>query len=121
MEVNPLHAPLYHSLAELEARVFNLEGLAKLNEKAAAIFNHDAMQQNPSTTQAWGAKIRARRDNEIPKGVAALAEKIVEDDEAERQQQGLDDEDPFEALESMSAGLTADELVGELLDVQDAS
>lgn len=113
MEVNPLHAPTYHSLAELEARVFNVEGLAKLNKKAAEIFNNNAMQPNPSTTQAFGAKIRARRDNEIPKGVAALAQKIVEDEESARLEQ--DDIDPFEALESMSAGLIEDELVGDLL------
>ena len=123
MEVNPLHAPTYHSLAELEARVFNVEGLAKLNEKAAAIFNSNAMEPNPTTTQAWGAKIRAHRDNEIPKGVAALAEKIVEDDEEEQSAHGAQqrDVDPFEALESMSAGLIEDDLVGDLLDAQDSS
>ena len=98
----------------MEARVFNLEGLAKLNEKATALFNSNAMQPNPTTTQAWGAQIRARRDNEIPRGVAALAEKIVEDQEEEDAARGV--VDPLEALESMDAGFMEDELVVNLLD-----
>ena len=111
MEVNPLYAPIYHTLAELEARVFNVDGLAKLNQKAAKIFNTNAMQPSPSTTQAWGAKIRARQHKEIPKGVAALAEKIVDDDDDDDDDDY--DLDPFEALESMS--LMEDEIVGDML------
>lgn len=71
------------------------------------------MQANPSTTQAWGAQIRARQHKEIPKGVAALAEKIVEEDESDNEDQY--NLDPFEALESMSADLLEDEIVGDML------
>jgi len=39
LEINPTHAPLYHSLAELEARVFNVEGLAKLSNLRYATIN----------------------------------------------------------------------------------
>lgn len=74
------------------------------------IFNTNAMQPNPSTTEAWGAKIRARQHNEIPKGVAALADKIVEEEEEEES----DELDPFEALESMNADLMEEEFVGDI-------
>jgi len=33
IDADPFHAPSYHALAELEAKVFNLEGLSKLNKK----------------------------------------------------------------------------------------
>ncbi|CAB9523264.1 HAT [Seminavis robusta] len=117
IEVNPLHAPTYHSLAELEARVFNVEGLAKLNKKASQIFNNNALQPaNPSTTQAWGANIRARKHNKVPKGIAALAEKIVEDDRSQSLEEYDDEMDPFEALESMSSSFIVEgDLLGDLL------
>jgi hypothetical protein len=109
--VNPLHAATYHSLAELEARVFNVEGLAKLNRKAAEVFNNNALEPSPSSSLAWGAKIRARRSNGVPKGVAALAEKIVEEEGGDNLP--LDEDlDPFAALDS----LIQDELVGDLLN-----
>ena len=116
IEVNPLHAPTYHSLAELEARVFNVEGLAKLNRKAAEVFNSNALEPSPTSSQAWGTKIRARRSNDVPKGVAALAEKIVEEDGSEDSSLPLDaDLDPFAALENMGNSLMEDELVGDIL------
>ena len=100
----------------MEARVFNVEGLAKLNKKAAEIFSNNAMQQpNPSTTQAWGNNIRARKSNKIPKGVAALAQKIVDDDDEARRQSEEDNVDPFAVLERMSASLIEDDLVGDFL------
>ena len=84
IEINPLHAPLYHSLAELEARVCNIEGLAKLNKRAAALFHSDATTPSAATSrtmQAWGKKIKHGRSAMIPDGIAALAEKIgVESD-----------------------------------------
>lgn len=83
MEINPLHAPLYHSLAELEARVFNIEGLAKLNKRAAEIFQSDA--NAPPTDEALNAmrrQMRHGRSTKMPDGITALAEKIgVESDE----------------------------------------
>jgi len=121
IEVNPLHAPTYHSLAELEARVFNVEGLAKLNRKAAAIFSHNVMQPNPSSTQALGANLlKFRHSNEIPRGIKALAEKIVEDEVAseleELSMMDKEDMDPFATFEQMmNANLIEDELVGDML------
>merc|ERR1711937_407426 len=56
IEITPLHAPLYHSLAELEARVFNIEGLAKLNKRTAEIFSSDAMSPPLSSTKRTKAK-----------------------------------------------------------------
>lgn len=41
IEWDPRHAPLYHSLAELEAQVFNVEGLSKLHKRAAKFFTAD--------------------------------------------------------------------------------
>ena len=85
LEINPLHAPLYHSLAELEARIFNVEGLSRLNKRAKKIFSANALESLPSSTQAWGSRIRMKASRSVPKGVAsALAEKIghsLEDDE----------------------------------------
>lgn len=76
-----MHAPLYHTLAELEARVFNIEGLAKLNKRAAEIFKSDAnAPRSDEAMKAWGQKIKQGRS--LPDGIAALAEKIgVESDE----------------------------------------
>jgi tetratricopeptide (TPR) repeat protein len=65
LDANPTNAPLYHSLAELEASVFNLEGLAKLNKRAAAIFSHNGSQsQRPANNKAptikvWEKKLQA--------------------------------------------------------------
>jgi tetratricopeptide (TPR) repeat protein len=81
IEMDPMHAPLYHSLAELEARVFNLDGLNKLNKRAAAIFTTNVMEPSPSSSDAWGYKIRAGRWRNVPEGVAALAERIVDDED----------------------------------------
>jgi len=81
IELDPMYAPLYHSLAELEARVFNIDALAKLNKKAASMFNTNALEPAPSSFAAWGNKIRAgRRSHTLPKRVAALAERIVEEE-----------------------------------------
>jgi tetratricopeptide (TPR) repeat protein len=80
IEVDPTHAPLYHALAELEARVCNIEGLANLNKRAASIFNTNALEPTQSSSEAWGSKIRAGRSRALPKVVAALAQRIVEDD-----------------------------------------
>ena len=58
LEVDPLNAPLYHSLAELEARVFNLEGLAKLNKRVAEIFNNNALVPSSASAGAWEMKLK---------------------------------------------------------------
>jgi hypothetical protein len=117
IEVNPLHAPLYHSLAELEARVFNLEGLATLNKRAAKFFNNDALVPPPSSSEAWGTKIRSGRYRNLPEGVAALAQKIV--DEENSLWVGGDGYklDPMTTLDKLSARAMEDDLISDLLGV----
>ena len=44
-DMDPQHAPLYHSLAELEAQVFNVEGLLRLNKRAAVVLKTNAVVQ----------------------------------------------------------------------------
>jgi len=82
IEINPLSAPLYHSLAELEARIFNLEGLAKLNKRTAEIFPSDAMAPPTNRMEELGKKMKQGRSSKLPDGVAALAEKIGVDSES---------------------------------------
>jgi hypothetical protein len=122
MEMNPLYAPLYHSLAELEARVCNVAGLSRLNRRAAEVFNNNALEPAPLSSEAFGTKIRAKRKRNLPRGIAALAEKIVEED-GFGSLLGVDDidgVDPFSALESMTGNLMEDEYVGDLLDLEDS-
>ena len=97
--VNPLHAPLYHSLAELEARIFNVEGLSKLNKRAKTIFTTNALEASPLSTQAWSSKIKMKASRAVPGDVATvLAEKIGHSLEDEN-----DDDDPMiSPMESMS-------------------
>jgi tetratricopeptide (TPR) repeat protein len=85
IDVDPMYAPLYHSLAELEARIFNVEGLAKLNKRAASIFNNNVLEAGLSSSDAWGSKIKAgqsQRSSLPTKSVAALARRIAVDDES---------------------------------------
>lgn len=116
MEVNPFHAPLYHSLAELEARVCNLEGLSKLNQKAAAFFNTNALEPPKLSSQAFETKIRAKRSRSLPTGIAALAEKIVDegDNDILLQVNHLEKIDPSNTLESLTGSLLEDEFIGGL-------
>jgi hypothetical protein len=114
IEVDPLYAPLYHALAELEARVFNIAGLSKLNKRAAKFFNNNALEPTSSSSEAWGTKIKAGRSRDVPKGVAALAERIVEEDGDDRIQEGTD---PNSFLNRMNSSLMEDGLVGQLLQM----
>lgn len=117
IEVDPMYAPLYHSLAELEARVFNIEGLAKLNKRAASIFNTNALEPAPSSSDTWGSKIRAGRSRSVPKGVTALAQRIVEEDGP-----GLRsfDAEPSTFLDGlMSSSLLEECIIGDLLEICD--
>lgn len=103
IEMNPLYAPLYHSLAELEARVFNIEGLAKLNKRTSEIFPSNAMATPSFSTtrmEAWGNKIKQGRWAKIPDGIAALAEKIGVDNDTNIGE-FLDDVDPESLVNSM--------------------
>lgn len=120
IEFDPLHAPLYHSLAELEARVFNLDGLNKLNKRAAAIFKTDAMSNSYSMgEEAWGRKIKAGRSRSVPKGVVALAQRIVEDDETDLNE--LKTIDPSRVVDLLNTNLleTGFESLSQLLDDDD--
>jgi len=107
-----MHGPLYHSLAELEARVFNIEGLANLNKRAAKLFQTDATTPPPSAMamQAWGRKIKQGRNAKIPDGIAAIAEKIGFD-ENDSMLEMLDDVDPDILIDSFGLGHEADGLI----------
>jgi tetratricopeptide (TPR) repeat protein len=58
IEINPMYAPLYHSLAELEARICNLGALSKLNKRTNELFNNNAMEPSPRSYQALETKIK---------------------------------------------------------------
>jgi tetratricopeptide (TPR) repeat protein len=80
LEMDPTHAPLYHSLAELEARVCNVQGLAKLHQRAAAMFNSNIMEPSQNSSDAWASKIKAARLRNVPIKVTALAESASSSD-----------------------------------------
>jgi hypothetical protein len=93
--------------------VFNLEGLANLNKRAVKLFNSNALVSPPSSSKAWGIKIRMGRGHGVPAGVAALAQKVGESmDEAEETE-----EEPSSTLESMTR--LEDEVVKDLFDTYD--
>ena len=81
MELNPTHAPLYHSLAELEARLFNVEGLARLNKRALKIFNRNALEPTSCSSTAYSARVSCRTKPSLSRSIAVLADKIVNDEE----------------------------------------
>jgi hypothetical protein len=77
-----MHAPSYHSLAELEARVFNIEGLSKLNKRAAEVFNTNALEPTRVSMAILGSKLRKNSlsQGKIPTSISTLANMIVADD-----------------------------------------
>ena len=115
LEVDPQFAPLYHSLAELEAQVFNVEGLAKLNKRASEVFNANALEPPATSSEVWGSKIRAGRSRSVPREVTALAERIVDEDGEESDA----DDDPSSFLDRMSSNLLENGVVGNLLNMED--
>lgn len=120
LDFNPLYAPLYHSLAELEALVCNIEGLARLNRKAAELFNGNVMEPPKSSTQAFATRLRAKRSKNLPQGITALAEKIVEEDEEGIlfQVDSMEKIDPSLTLEGLTGNLMEDEFVQGLVSYQ---
>ena len=84
-------------------------------------FNNDAMVPAPSSSEAFSKQIRAKRSRSLPRGVAALAEKIV-DDEIDGCFMGfedINDIDPSATLESMTDFFVMeDEFVQNLFDVE---
>lgn len=125
--MNPLYAPLYHSLAELEARVFNIDGLAKLNKRLASIFPSDANASSSASqqtsAQAWGNRIKLQHSSSstssgriLPDGITALAQKIGVDSDSPTIVGGsgsslVDDLDPETLLNTICGfdGTTGDE------------
>lgn len=114
LKVNPMYAPLYHSLAELEARIFNVEGLANLNKRAAALFNTNALESPESSQQAMGARFRQARSNDVDERVSVLADKVGETIELKTD---VDIESVVNTFESMSK--TEDEVVESLFQDED--
>jgi hypothetical protein len=108
LEVDPLHAPLYHSLAELEARVFNIEGLAKLNKRAANVFNTNALTPPPSM-KPWEQNLKmGKGQSDLPDGIAALKLEFDLDLDGSL----LHDLDPDEIIDQMTQ--FEDDVVGDL-------
>lgn len=108
MKLNPAHAPLYHSLAELEARIFNVEGLARLNKRAVKIFNRNALEPaHPSSSAAHSARARNRSKPHLPGSIAILAERIVneEDNPQAPRTTSSSATDPSKTLENISDNL----------------
>lgn len=106
LSFNPLHAPLYHSLAELEAMVFNLDALAKLNKRAAELFNAEGLaSSSPASAQAWSAKIkRAGSNMKLPDGVAALAAKVgLEEEDVADLEASLSEVDPASMIADIAS------------------
>ena len=65
IDADEMYAPLYHSLAELEARICNLDALAKLNERTNKLFNSNAMEPSPGSQQVLERK-RKNSNKERP-------------------------------------------------------
>jgi tetratricopeptide (TPR) repeat protein len=120
IEVDPTHAPLYHSLAELEAQIFNLEGLSRLNKKAAQVFSKNALEPPAASSEALATKIKAKRSPFVPRGVTALAQRIVEE-EGVGESITADNVDPTLFLDKLSSSLLEDGLVGQLLTLDEDS
>jgi len=93
--------------------VCNVEGLAKLHRRTAAIFNANALEPPSASSELLGAKIRANRLRKVPEGVAALAQRIVEEDGSSSSSDfaSQDDVDPDAFLDGMSSSLIEEDLL----------
>jgi hypothetical protein len=101
-------------LAELEAQVFNLDALARLNRQASKLFNRDVTSPPQSfSSHAWAGTIRSRRSRDVPRGVSALAQKIVENEDGALP---LIAGDPIAALERLQ--LLASDVVGDIFKME---
>ena len=64
-DVDPFYAPSYHSLAELEARICNIEGLSNLNKRASIIFSQNNTYSSDSDTEeAIYKKVSLKKDDQ---------------------------------------------------------
>jgi tetratricopeptide (TPR) repeat protein len=102
IEVDPHYAPLYHSLAELEARVFNVEALSRLNKRASSIFNSNAAFRPAS--KVWGDRIKAKRERRDTWDFAVLGGRIVDDVEMSDALPVNDDSNKFLASDFLEQG-----------------
>lgn len=106
MDIDPLHAPLYHSLAELEARVFNIQGLAELNKRAAKIFHNNALEPPPISMNLLGSKLRksAQSKKKVPNNINALVQQLDTYNVGEQLdvEEAINDMDPDTIIESIS-------------------
>ena len=96
--IDPMYAPLYHSLAELEARVGNVEELARLNKRTASIFSTNALLQaaskstdtfNQSALNSRPVFLQNNPSSDVSQNVAALAKRIVPEEEEEKGNVGV--------------------------------
>ena len=110
IETFPFHAPLYHSLAELEARIGNFEGLLKLNKRTAELFPSDAGPASSSSSkermEAWGRRITGK----LSDGIVSLAETIGVEEDSDGNVEGLGSVDPDALVTKMCGGLLMPEL-----------
>jgi hypothetical protein len=119
--MDPLHAPLYHSLAELEARVFNIQGLAELNKRAAQIFHNNALESPPITMNLLGSKLRksAQSKKKLPNNINALAKKA--NSQRIDVEEAINDMDPDTIISNMM--LLEDDIVADIftenIDISD--
>jgi hypothetical protein len=140
-----MYAPLYHSLAELEARICNLEALARLNKRTAELFHSNALDSTPHSLSdnAFGSRIRSSHlqprhggssasSRSSSSGVSALAEKIGSDGDDENDDDDDDDDglsmfigediDPMLTIESLGRRnimmMDDDTLIGDFLDME---
>lgn len=141
MELNPMYAPLYHSLAELEARIGNLDALSRLNKKAAELFHSNALESAPLpvSNSAFSSKITAGRTGNPPSStsfgssssttrtapfVSVLAHRVgsdANDDTNDLSHVIGEDVDPMSTLEGLSQRniiMDEDSLVGDLMSVE---
>lgn len=101
-----MHAPLYHSLAELEARVCNIQGLAELNKRAAQIFNNNALEPSPISMNLLWNKLRknAQSKKKMPNNINALAHQFDTYNVGEQLdvEEAINDMDPDVVIDKMA-------------------
>ncbi len=101
-----MYAPLYHSLAELEARVCNIQGLAELNKRASQIFNNNALEPSPISMNLLWNKLRknAQSKKKMPNNINALAQQFDTYNVGEQLdvEEAINDMDPDIVIDKMA-------------------
>eukprot|EP00536_Pseudo-nitzschia_multiseries_P006864 jgi/Psemu1/255731/estExt_Genewise1Plus.C_1510058 len=130
---NPMHAPLYHSLAELEARICNLEALSRLNKRTNELFNNNVMEPAPRSDEALEAKLRHRpvssffvdrskqqnQQQSFPQRsrTGVLSEKIGSDDEDEIDLIDVIGSNPARNMSTIEE-LNGEGIVGDMISIE---